>query len=89
MKTIKFVVADAVGLHARPATVLVTSISNSLSNVEIKYQDKKVNLKSIMSILSLAVPGEAEVEIFVEGEDEKETTKQLLTTLKETGIAKL
>ncbi|WP_096201718.1 phosphocarrier protein HPr [Bacillus sp. FJAT-45350] len=65
------ITADS-GLHARPATVLVQSISNFESEVTIEYKGKAVNLKSIMGVMSLGVPSGAEVIITADGADEVE-----------------
>ena len=71
---LSFVVSDPVGLHARPATILVNQASKFTSNIKLIYNGKEVNLKSIMGVMSLGVPTKATVEIVAEGEDEKEET---------------
>ena len=62
MEKYSFVVADPVGLHARPATILVNQASKFASNIKLIYNGKEVNLKSIMGVMSLGVPTKAEVE---------------------------
>ena len=47
-KELSFVVSDPVGLHARPATILVNQASKFTSNIKLVYNDKEVNLKSII-----------------------------------------
>jgi len=87
MKKISFVVKDAVGLHARPATILVNKASQFASTLSLIYEGKNVNLKSIMGVMSLGVPTKAFIEIIAEGEDEedavnviaKEVVKQKIT----------
>ena len=49
------VTADS-GIHARPATVLVQAASKYDSDVNLEYNGKSVNLKSIMGVMSLGIP---------------------------------
>lgn len=89
METIKFTITDPVGLHARPATVLVTAVNQAKSTVELEYNSKRVDMKSIMSLLGMAIPTQAEVSIYIDGEDEKEVLMKVIETINTTGIAKL
>ncbi|MFR5748553.1 MAG: HPr family phosphocarrier protein, partial [Thomasclavelia spiroformis] len=50
---LSFVVSDPVGLHARPATILVNQASKFTSDIKLVYNGKEVNLKSIMGVMSL------------------------------------
>ena len=45
-KELSFVVSDPVGLHARPATILVNQASKFTSNIKLVYNDKEVIEKS-------------------------------------------
>ena len=69
-KELSFVVSDPVGLHARPATILVNQASKFTSNIKLVYNDKEVNLKSIMGVMSLGIPTQSEITISCSGEDE-------------------
>jgi len=63
------------GLHARPAGKLVKLLSKVRSTVKIKYKDKTVDAKSVLSLLTLGIdPGE-EVEVIIEGDDAEEALK--------------
>ena len=84
---LSFVVSDPVGLHARPATILVNQASKFTSNITLVYNGKEVNLKSIMGVMSLGVPTKATVEIVAEGEDEKEAIAAIETAVKEQKVA--
>lgn len=84
---ISFVVADPVGLHARPATILVNQASKFTSDIKLVYGGKEVNLKSIMGVMSLGVPTKAEVEIIAEGEDEVEVIASIAKVIKEQKVA--
>jgi phosphocarrier protein len=59
-----------VGLHARPAMYLTQVASKFRSSVWIEFDGKRVNAKSLLGILSLAVSKGDKVQIFAEGQDE-------------------
>ena len=87
MEKLSFVVSDPVGLHARPATILVNQASKFSSNINLIYNGKSVNLKSIMGVMSLGVPTKATVEIEAEGEDEKDVIDSIAKVIKEQKVA--
>jgi len=80
------VIADT-GIHARPATLLVQSASKFNSEVTLQYQDKSVNLKSIMGVMSLGVGKDADVTISAEGADEADAIAALAETMKKEGLS--
>jgi len=75
--TSKVKVKNDLGLHARPATVIVKLLQMSKSQVTFSYKGASINAKSIMSILMLAVGKNGQIEVEVEGEDAKETMESL------------
>jgi phosphocarrier protein HPr len=83
-KTFK-VVAET-GIHARPATVLVQAASKFNSEINLQYKEKKVNLKSIMGVMSLGIGQGAEITIIAEGGDETEALNALTDTLTKEGL---
>ncbi len=64
-----FVIVDPVGLHARPATLLVNEAGKFASEAKIIVEGKEANLKSIMGVMSLAISNGVEFEIVTEGDD--------------------
>ncbi|MEG0276559.1 MAG: phosphocarrier protein HPr [Coprobacillus sp.] len=84
---LSFVVSDPVGLHARPATILVNQANKFTSNATLVYNGKEVNLKSIMGVMSLGVPTKATVEIIADGDDEKDMIASIATVIKEQKVA--
>lgn len=86
MEKFSFVVLDPVGLHARPATVLVNAAGKHASEIKLTYNEKTINLKSIMGLLSIGVPTQASVEITAEGSDAKEAIEALSKVIKEQNI---
>lgn len=67
-KTFKITALD--GLHARPCTLLVSAATPFKSEATLRYKDRSANLKSIMSVMSQAVPTGAVITISAVGEDE-------------------
>ncbi|KGX86217.1 HPr family phosphocarrier protein [Pontibacillus litoralis] len=66
------------GLQARPAALFVQEANRFTSDVFLEKDGKKVNAKSIMGLMSLAVgPGE-EIAIQVEGHDQEEALHKLV-----------
>lgn len=60
------------GLEARPVAVLVQVASQYDSKVYLQIENKKVNAKSIMGMMSLGLDAGEEVTVLVDGEDEQE-----------------
>lgn len=83
-QTVKITAND--GVHARPATMLVQEAGKYQSEVNLGYNGKDVNLKSIMGIMSLGIPSGAEIVIKAEGSDEEEAVKAIVNTIKEQGL---
>ncbi|HEY2420345.1 MAG TPA: phosphocarrier protein HPr [Neobacillus sp.] len=80
------IIADT-GIHARPATLLVQAASKFDSEINLEYKGKKVNLKSIMGVMSLGVGNGAEITISAEGSDSDAALKSLEDTLIKEGLA--
>ena len=70
-------VCNPTGLHARPAALFVQTAGKFTSNIWIAKGEKKVNAKSIMGLMSLAVAQGTLVIIGAEGEDEQLAVKEL------------
>ena len=65
------------GLEARPIALLVQVASQYASNIYLESQEKKVNAKSIMGMMSLGLDAGESVTVSVEGEDEVEAMKSI------------
>jgi len=81
-----FTVIEEAGIHARPATVLVSQASKCASEITLEYNGKIVNLKSIMGVMALGIPAGAEVKISAEGQDEAEALLKLEEVLKNANL---
>ncbi|MBA2872768.1 phosphocarrier protein [Anoxybacillus calidus] len=82
-----FKVTAESGIHARPATMLVQAASKFDSDINLEYNGKTVNLKSIMGVMSLGIPQGAEIKIVAEGSDAAEAIASLTETLTKEGLA--
>lgn len=79
----EFTIISEIGLHARPATILVQEASRYSSDVEIEHESKKVNVKSIMGVMSLGLSKGTTFSLIINGHDEEEAMNginELFTT---------
>ncbi len=83
----QYKVIEETGIHARPATVLVQAAGKFDSSIQLEYNEKRVNLKSIMGVMALGIGQGAEIKIIVEGTDEKEALQSIEETLTKEGLA--
>ena len=72
MESFKYVIKDELGLHARPAGMLVKEAAKMDSKITLKKGDAEADLKKIFAIMKLCVKQGDEVEVIVEGGAEKE-----------------
>jgi phosphocarrier protein len=79
MKSSNVTIKAAIGLHARPAALFVKAAQKHTSNVTVKYNEKTVNAKSLLSLLSLGVTKDATILIQATGEDEEAALNDLVT----------
>lgn len=63
------------GLEARPIALLVQEASQYNSQVFIEVDDKKINAKSIMGMMSLSIQSGEELTVVTEGADEEAAAK--------------
>ena len=76
------------GLHARPAAKIVECAGRFSSDIWLQYNDKEIDAKSIMSVLMLAAPVDAELGLRIEGSDES-LARDALERLFATGFGEL
>lgn len=82
----QFTVTADTGIHARPATLLVQTASRFDSEINLEYKGKKVNLKSIMGVMSLGIGQGSTISISAEGGDSEDALRTLEETLKKEGL---
>lgn len=81
MASEKFVLKNDSGFHARPAGIFVKTANSYKSEVFLIKDGSEYNGKSIMGLLSMGASKGTEVIVQVEGPDEDEALKALLTVL--------
>ena len=77
----RVVINNQVGLHARPATFFIQKANEYKSGIWIEKDDRKVNAKSLLGVLSLGIVKGMEVNIIAEGEDEDEAVDTLVNLI--------
>jgi phosphocarrier protein len=63
-------IINQLGLHARAAAKLVSTATRFGSKIEIEKEGRRVDAKSIMSVMMLAASCGSQIRIYVQGEDE-------------------
>lgn len=84
VKSVK--VQNQVGLHARPATFFIQKANEYKSSIWVEKDERRVNAKSLLGVLSLGIMGDTEIKIMAGGSDEEEAVEALVA-LVESGFA--
>ena len=64
------VITNTSGLHARPATFFIQKANSYKSSIWIEKDDRKVNAKSLLGVLSLGIAKDMTVTLIADGQDE-------------------
>lgn len=83
----EFTVVTDTGIHARPATLLVQEASKYSAEVQLEFDGKQVNAKSIMGVMSLGIAQNATFTIITDGNDEEDAMKGMEDLFTREGIA--
>ncbi len=70
MKKFNYVIKDEIGIHARPAGLLVKEAKKYVSKVTIESNGKSAEATKLMAVMGLGVKNGNEVVVTVEGDDE-------------------
>ena len=84
MKDVK--VQNKIGLHARPATFFIQKAHEYKSAIWVEREERRVNAKSLLGVLSLGIVGGASIRILADGPDEQDAVNGLVQLI-ETGFA--
>jgi phosphotransferase system HPr (HPr) family protein len=76
-------IKNQLGLHARPAALLVRTAERFKSNVFLIRDDLEVNAKSIMGVMMLAAEMGSQFTIKAEGEDEKRAVEAVVSVIED------
>jgi phosphocarrier protein len=77
MITRNYTIIDESGIHARPASLLTQVAMKYNGTVDIEYNGSRNTLKSIMIVMSLGIPQNAEITIVIEDEKEELAIKEI------------
>ena len=74
-------VENQVGLHARPATFFIQKANEFKSSIWVEKEERRVNAKSLLGVLSLGVVQGTEITLIADGVDEAEAIDSLVALL--------
>lgn len=72
------VVQNQVGLHARPATFFIQKANEFKASIWIEKEERRVNAKSLLGVLSLGIVGGTQIKIIADGSDEQVAVNALV-----------
>lgn len=74
-------VNNLVGLHARPATFFIQRANSFKSSIWVEKDDRRVNAKSLLGVLSLGIVKGTSITIVADGIDEEDAVKTLVNII--------
>ncbi|MGN0351568.1 MAG: HPr family phosphocarrier protein [Roseburia sp.] len=83
MKEFTYVITDEIGIHARPAGMLVKEAKEFASKITIEANGKSADATKLMALMSLGVKNGASVVVRAEGEDEDAAIEKMEAFMKE------
>ncbi|MBR5540624.1 MAG: HPr family phosphocarrier protein [Clostridia bacterium] len=72
-------VQNQVGLHARPATFFIQKANEFKSSIWVEKEERRVNAKSLLGVLSLGIVGGTTIRIIADGNDEEQAVDALVS----------
>lgn len=75
-------VQNSVGLHARPATFFIQRANEFKSSIWVEKDERRVNAKSLLGVLSLGIVKGTKIQIVADGIDEEDAVKTLVDLIK-------
>ena len=71
-------VQNQVGLHARPATFFIQKANELKSSIWVEKEERRVNAKSLLGVLSLGIVGGTNIKVIADGSDEEAAVESLI-----------
>ena len=71
-------VQNHVGLHARPATFFIQKANEFKSSIWVEKEERRVNAKSLLGVLSLGIVGGTSIKVIADGADEQQAVDALV-----------
>lgn len=83
MKTFTYCIKDEVGIHARPAGVLVKAATKYKSDIIYKLGEKTGNGKKLFELMKMTIKQNDEITVEISGEDEEQAAIEIKNLLEE------
>lgn len=77
MREMKYVIKDPLGMHARPAGMLVKAVVPYLSKITVSAPGGTADARHLMALMRLAAKQGTELTIIIEGDDEDKAAIEL------------
>ena len=77
MKEFTYKIQDEIGIHARPAGLLVKKAGEFQSDIKLIKGDKEADCKKIFAVMGLGVKKDETIRVQVSGIDEDRATKEI------------
>ncbi|MDO5396553.1 MAG: HPr family phosphocarrier protein [bacterium] len=74
-------VQNSVGLHARPATFFIQRANEFKSSIWVEKDERRVNAKSLLGVLSLGIVKGTKINIVADGSDQEEAVSTLVALI--------
>lgn len=71
-------VQNQVGLHASPATFFIQRANEFRSSIWVEKEERRVNAKSLLGVLSLGIVGGTTIRVMADGADEEAAVESLV-----------
>lgn len=75
------VIQNEMGLHARPATFFIQKANEYKSSIWIEKEERRVNAKSLLGVLSLGIIGGTGIKLIADGPDEEDAIEGLISLI--------
>jgi phosphocarrier protein len=72
-------ITNSIGLHARPATFFIQKANVYKSSIWLEKDERKVNAKSLLGVLSLGITKGISISIIADGPDEEDAVSELVS----------
>ena len=79
-------ITNSIGLHARPATFFIQKANSFSSSIWVEKNDRRVNAKSLLGVLSLGIAQGMTITLIADGQDEQQALAGL-AALVESGFS--
>ena len=83
MKSFEYIIKDPLGVHARPAGLLVKKASSYSSAVQIRKDDRTADAKRIFAIMGMGIKTGNKITVEISGDDEEKAASELIEFFEE------